>query len=476
MIKSGANRTIKGRVVIFDDEASMGRILVKSLGLEGFEAKAFTNPLEGFEALDKVQPDVLLTDMRMPDMDGMQVLERMSKHYPDVPVLVITGFGTIEGAVDAMQAGAFNYITKPFQQGNLLAQIERALQHRRMIQENARLSEHAFESGGREIYGNSEPIQRVRGMIERAAPTNSSVMITGRSGVGKELVARAIHDQSSRRRGRFVAINCPSIPPSLIESEMFGHERGAFTGAHSSKMGLMELADGGTLFLDEVAELSPEIQVKLLRVIQEREIQRVGGLKQIAIDVRIIAATNRNLTCEMAEGRFREDLYYRLNVINIEIPTLAERSVDVPLLARHFIETIGRRLNRPGISLTDTAIQALTVYHWPGNIRELENVIERAIVLSDENILDVDDLTINPRGKSDGGATLPSTAAATPSVWPIDYRTARDQFERDYLSHLIGQAEGNMTRAAKLSGISRRNLYDKLDKVGLARQMIRKRD
>jgi DNA-binding NtrC family response regulator len=470
MADTSKNNPARGRVVIFDDEPSMGRILVKSLTMEGFEARAFTDPVAGLEALGALQPDVLLIDVYMPAMSGMEVLRRVRRDFPDVPVLTITAYGTVEGAVEAMQAGAYNYITKPFEPGNLLAQIGRALEHRRMLQEHARLNEQLIGGAAeREIVGESEPIRQLRSIIARSAPTDSSVLITGRSGVGKELVARALHAQSPRAARRFVAINCPSIPPTLIESEMFGHERGAFTGADRSKMGLIELAHGGTLFLDEVAELPGEMQVKLLRVLQEREIQRVGGLKQIPVDIRIIAATNRDLAKEMKTGRFREDLFYRLNVIQIEIPPLRDRLDDLPLLADHVLARIGRRMMRPNLRLTEQARHALTAYDWPGNVRELENVLERAVVLAAGDTIDADDLALDPRG--DFAPAAPTVADSQ----EIDYRKARDAFERRYLLRLIEQADGNMTRAAQISGISRRNLYEKLEKVGLAEDLVRKR-
>ncbi len=481
-----------GCIVIFDDEPGMGRILVKTLLAQGYDTHAFTNPQEGMEALGELQPDVLLTDVRMPHLNGMDVLHRMRDEYPDVSVLVFTAFGTVEGAVEAMSAGALNYITKPFDQSNLLAQVSRAVDHRRILQENRRLSQQLSRGadGGR-LIGESPAIQQVRDMISRAAPTGSSILITGRSGVGKELVAAEIHRQSDRSRNRFVAINCAAIPGDLLESELFGHERGAFTGADRSKMGLVELAQGGTLFLDEIAELPVEIQVKLLRVLQEREIQRVGGLKTINIDLRLIAATNRNLEAEMQEGRFRQDLYFRINVINIEIPPLRDRREDIPLITQRFLGRIKRDLARPGLYLTDEAACILQDYDWPGNVREMENVLERAVVLSKDDKIDVKDLAVDLRNqamplqeeirKPDGEGMVTSgpgglqAGQAVSGEIPINYRQARHEFDRGYLLSLIDRAGGNITRAAKLSGISRRNLYDKLNKVGLADQVIRKR-
>lgn len=469
--------SIKGRIVIFDDEVAMSRILVKTLGVAGYEAKAFTDPVEGMHALASLQPDVLLTDMRMPGMSGLEVLREVREQLPDVPVLIITAFGSVETAVEAMQAGAFNFITKPFQQNNLLVQIDRALEHRRVLQENARLSEPLPGSEVRKIIGKSEAISQVNDLIARSAPTDASVLVTGPSGVGKELVARAIHQQSPRHRKRFVAINCPSIPPSLIESEMFGHERGAFTGAERSKMGLVELSSGGTLFLDEIGELPLEIQVKLLRVLQEREIQRVGGLKQIPVDLRVIAATNRPLQEEMAKGRFREDLFFRLNVIQIEIPPLTKRLDDIPLLVDHFITGLRRRLHREKLALSSQALDALQQYHWPGNIRELENILERAAVLTSQDQIEVTDLAIDLRTPTAAPVgQMESTSATAPDgAFPKDYREARDQFERAYLRQVIEQANGNMTQVARISGISRRNIYDKIEKLGLGDELLNRK-
>ena len=471
--------TLRGTVVVLDDEVSMGRIVVKTLGLHGFDARAFSNPREGLDALREVQPDVLLTDFRMPEMNGLEVIEYMRREWPDVPTLVLTAFGTVEGAVDAMQAGAFNYITKPFEQSNLIAQIARAIEHRRMTLENLRLSE---ELGGRDrtdtIDGKSSAIELVRDMIRRAAPTDSSVLITGPSGVGKELVARAIHTQSRRQGRRFVAINCPSIPANLIESELFGHERGAFTGADRVKMGLVELAHGGTLFLDEIAELPAETQVKLLRMLQECEIQRVGGLKPIRVDLRVLAATNRDPQTEMRAGRFREDLFFRINVVQIAIPPLCQRAEDVPLLAERILRKVARRMMRPDVKWDDSALEALKAYDWPGNVRELENVIERAVVLSPGELITADELTLAPPRLA--SPALDETQEMAPiddefvSPSTLDYRAARDAFERDYLRALLAHNDGNMTRAAKVSGISRRNLYAKLEKLGLATNGLEK--
>lgn len=462
-----------GRILIIEDEAPMARILRKSLQTAGYDVEAFTDPRAGLEALKQPPAtDVLLSDMKMPHIDGMSVLEQARTQDPDMPVIIITAYGTIEGAVSAMQAGAFDYITKPFQQGHLLAQIERALEHRHVLQENERLSElFTQQTGQPPMIGRSPAIERVRRMVERTGPTESSVLITGPSGCGKELVARALHQHSGRRGGRFVPINCPSIAPTLIESEMFGYERGAFTGADRSKMGLVELAHQGTLFLDEVAELPSQMQVKLLRLIQEREIQRVGGLRQIPVNLRLIAATNRDLELEMARGTFREDLFYRLNVIRIQIPRLAERIEDIPLIAEHYLEQLGRRFDKPELCLTPEAIDLLQRHSWPGNVRELQNVLERTAILCDHSRIDRDDLPsewlYEQNQAAKRAATDPAAAPGAGNAWPLDYRQAREHFERSYLHRLLYNVEGNVSQAARISGISRRNLYEKLNKVGL---------
>jgi two-component system NtrC family response regulator len=470
----------RGRVLIIDDEESMGRILAKSLGADGYHVAAYTDPTRALAAIPDDQPDVILTDVRMPGMTGPEVLERVRVEFPEIPIIIMTAYGTIEDAVDALRSGAYTYITKPFQHEKLLHDIERALRHRRLTQENERLSDPGLSlMDARRIIGSSVGLARVRDTISRAAKTESAVLITGESGVGKELVARAIHAQSARAGRRFVPVNCPAIPATLIESEIFGYERGAFTGADRPKMGLIELSAGGTLFLDEIGELPVELQVKLLRVLQEHEIQRLGGLRQIRVDLRVIAATNRSLQAEIEEGRFRQDLFYRINVIPIHVPPLRERPDDIVELTEFFLERIGRRLRRPGLRLADGVLHFFRRYAWPGNIRELENALERMAVLGDGERIDVDAIPadlVHGRGRRTIAIDAFGAEDAAESdrfQWPANFKKAREKFERSYLKGVIEESGGNITLAARLSGISRRSLYEKFEKLGLNKKSDR---
>mgnify|MGYP003773798347 CR=1 FL=1 len=456
----------RGAVAIIDDEPNMGRILTKILQMEGYTVVSFTNPRQALAELSQVQPDIVLTDLRMPEMDGMEVLRSIKRDMPQTQVLIMTGYGTIEGVKEALREGALDYVTKPFKTDELLLTLQKAMEHKRVVEENVSLTEVIKRTAPADtLIGEDPAMAEVRQLIRRIAPTESAVLIRGESGTGKEIVARAIHSHSGRK-GRFVPINCASIPENLIESELFGYEPGAFTGADQRKLGLMELASGGTLFLDEVGELPASLQVKLLRVLQEREIQRVGGLRTIPVDIRLLAATNRNLKHAIDEGRFRADLYFRLNVINLRIPPLRERIKDIPLLTRHFLDRFAVKMNRPDINIAPEAMRALQAYPWPGNVRELENVIERMVVLSDGPRLEIGDLPADILGRG----TPPLGFPSMPNV-PLDpnasYREARSEFERAYIEKLLIQARGNVAEAARVSGISRRNFYEKIERLNI---------
>lgn len=459
------------RVLIVDDEAAMGHILVKSLEADGLEAVSYTSPTEALEAIPAEQPDVIVTDVRMPEMTGRDLLTRLTDEYPEIPVLVMTAFGTIEDAVEMLKSGAFNYLTKPFQHATLLHLIQQASVQRRLMQENIRLSQPVSPvDDGRLIIGQSRSLGEVRHLIERAAQTDSTVLVTGESGVGKELVAREIHRLSGRADKRFVAVNCPAIPVNLIESELFGFERGAFTGANEPKMGLIELSGGGTLFLDEIGELPLAVQAKLLRVIQEREILRLGALRPSPVDLRIVAATNRVLENEVKSKNFREDLFYRLKVVTIDVPPLRERRDDIPELAKHFLERIGRRNGRPGLTINEDVVQKLQRHDWPGNIRELENSLERMTAMSPATEFTLDDL---PADFAESQIATDDTSSPAEIRWPIDFKEAREVFEKSYFDQIIKESGGNMTKAARLSGISRRHLYEKMDKLGIDRDQTK---
>jgi len=380
-------------ILIIDDEKNYLLILEAILEEEGYTVTALGDPVMAMTYLEESEVDVVITDMKMPGMTGQEVLESVRRHHPHIPVMIMTAFGTIDRAVEAMKSGSFDYITKPFSNDEILLSVRKALKLSHAERQNRLLRESLAEKFGKEtILGNSKAIQDVLALAGKVAPTRSNVLITGESGTGKELVARAIHIASDRKDMPFVSVNCMSLNPGVLESELFGHEKGSFTGAMALKRGRFELAQGGTLFLDEIGELSLEMQVKLLRVLQERVIERVGGTETLAVDFRLVAATNKNLQEEIVAGRFREDLFYRLNVVNIHLPPMRERREDIPILASHFLRKFSLENNRDVHGFTAGAIDYLSAYEWPGNVRQLENVIERCVVLSSRDVIDVGDL------------------------------------------------------------------------------------
>lgn len=393
---------MKGSVLIVDDERNYLIILQELLEDEGYEVFTADNARDGIRIALEMEPDVVVTDMKMPGMDGMAFLDRLHRTKPDVPIIMMTAYGTIEKAVEAMKMGAFDYICKPFGNEEFLVLINKALEHYRLICRNRELSrelEERYCFGN--IIGKSRVMQELYQTIEKIAPSRATVLITGESGTGKELIARSIHYNSMRKDKPFVSINCGAIPETLLESELFGHEKGAFTGAVQRRKGRFELAHEGTLFLDEISEMSPYLQVKLLRVLQEMEFERVGGMETIKVDVRIIAASNKNLKQEIELGRFRSDLFYRLNVVHIEVPPLRKRKEDIPLLVRHFVEKYSSEVGKERVSVSQDAMRCLMEYSWPGNIRELENVIERAIILCNGNEIVLGDLPAEVREPQD---------------------------------------------------------------------------
>jgi len=418
---------------------------------------------DGPSALDVVRTspmDLVLLDIRLPGMDGIEVLERIKAIDDRAEVILVTAVKTVRTAVAAMKLGAFDYLTKPFEEDELLSLASRALERRMLEREVALLrSELARTHDLDEIVGKHPLMEKLHGLIAQVARTSTTVLITGESGTGKELVARAIHRHGSRREGPFVAVNPAAIVESLIESELFGHERGAFTGAHQRKLGKFELAQGGTLFLDEIGTLRADLQAKLLRVLQEREIERVGGTRSIKIDVRVIAATNTNLKDAVSRGTFREDLYYRLNVVPIVVPPLRERAQDVPLLAEYFLRRDTRDFNKRIEGLSPEAVAALQAYRWPGNVRELENVIERCVVLADGPVIQLNDLPLD--------VLLPQQATRVRAAEALPLNEATDQFERQIVLRVLERVGWNLTEAGRILAIHRNSLRMKLARWGV---------
>jgi DNA-binding NtrC family response regulator len=448
-------------LLLLDDEVNLCRSLGRALQREDMTVDTFTNPAQAIEALSRNSYALALVDLMMPGMNGLDVLREVQRLSPNTVVVIMTAYATIQTAVEAMRLGAFDYLQKPFTNEEARQHMDRALQHYRLLQENRNLREQLVSRYGMSnIIGVSAAMQEVFRVVERVANSSATVLITGESGTGKELIARALHTQSMRNAGPFVPINCGAIPSELLESELFGYERGAFTGAHSTKKGLVEQADGGTLFLDEISELLPRLQVKLLRMLQEREVQRVGGERVIHVDVRVVAATNADLTARIAAGEFRSDLFYRLNVVSLRLPPLRERVDDILPLAHHFLRKHDSTGHLKGIE--PVAAQILRHYRWPGNVRELENVVERATLLGKGEEIGVADLP----SELNNGIEVGRAAAAPGKT----FSAARDEFERYYILDCLRRHHGNVSRAAREAGLQRQNLYQKLHKFGIERK------
>jgi DNA-binding NtrC family response regulator len=448
---------VKARILVVDDEPPQLEVLRLILGGEGYEAVTAVSGRGALAAL-RAQPfDLVLTDLKMPDLSGIALLEEILRAQPGACVVLMTAHGTIDSAVEAMRKGAFDYLTKPLDREVLLLAVSRAIERTRLVSENRRLRE---ELRGRfrveNLVGAHGSMQEVFRVVHKVARSSSTVLIYGESGTGKELVARAIHVTSDRRDRPFLPVNVGALPETILEAELFGYEKGAFTGADARKIGLFEQASGSTLFLDEVGELKRDLQVKLLRVLQEREIIRVGGTEPVPVDVRVVAATNRDLEREVREGRFREDLFYRLNVIPIALPPLRERRTDIPLLVEHFLAKHGE----PGRArrIAPEALEALVAYAWPGNVRELESVVERTLLLAEGEVIRLEDLpaTVRMRGRAGGGGI--------PVEIP-DGGLDLDDLERTLILRALEKSGGNVTRAARLLGLTRRTLQYRLEKI-----------
>ncbi len=466
----------KKQVLIVDDEPNLRKILAAQLSRDGYDVLLAEDGEEGLATLREHHIDLVITDLRMPKVDGMTLLREALREDPDRPVVMITAHGTVDTAVEALKTGAFDYLTKPFDKDEVRQIVAKALRTRQLAGQEASQSPTVIPGARFGIIGNSSGLTDLYAVLERVADSPTTVLITGESGTGKELVARALHDHSSRKGKPFIKVNCAAIPKELIESELFGYERGAFTGAVSSKPGRFELASGGTLFLDEIGEIPVEMQVKLLRALQESEFERVGGIKTIRVDVRLVAATNRDLKKLIAQGSFREDLFYRLNVVSIRLPALRERVSDIPLLVEHFLTKFNERLKKSVQGVEREALDVLGGYGWPGNIRELENVMERAVLFCDGLRLTADNLPEEVRGD---GATLTPTppnahAHASAAValsgeagLKEHVKVAMSRLERDIVSRALVQTNGNVTHAARLLKISRKGLQLKMKELGL---------
>lgn len=447
---------MKFNILVIDDEPNIREGLADALKMDGYDVAVAEDGKKGLEYAATHDVDLIITDLRMPVMSGEEVLAKAVSDFPGVPVIVLTGHGSVETAVDAMRAGAYDFLTKPLNLDRLSLLVKRALRNREMVLQQRELEE---ELSGRKtfehIIGKSPAMLKNFEILRKVAPTKASVLITGESGVGKELIANALHNLSPRKDAPFIKVHCASLAESLLESELFGHEKGAFTGAVSRKRGRFELADGGSIFLDEIGEINPQVQIKILRVIQEKKFERVGGEETIDVDVRIIAATNRDLVKEVEEGRFREDLFYRLNVVSIHVPPLRERKDDIPMLVASFIKEFAKENQKPIEGIDPKARNILYAYDWPGNVRQLRNCIESAVVMAENHVITADDL---PPGilPNHGGQFI-----------QIPVGTTIAEGEKEMILQTLAANNGNKSKTADMLKIGRKTLHRKLDEYGV---------
>jgi DNA-binding NtrC family response regulator len=443
----------------------MGRLLSSVLGDAGYRPVVFQNPAEALASLDKESFDLVLTDIKMPKTNGLEILEAVKNRSPETPVVLMTAFGTLDSAVKAMKMGADDYVAKPFKNEEILLVVAGALEKRRLVDENRRLKVAlAARESADVLVGVSPAMAKLRETLAQVAVTDAAVLLEGESGTGKELAARAVHRSSRRADGPFQAIHCAALPETLLEAELFGHAKGAFTDASRERPGILVQAEGGTVFLDEVGEMPPPMQVKFLRFLQEKEVRPLGGAPVRRVDVRVVAATNKDLNKEVAAGRFREDLFYRLAVLPVRLPPLREREGDVPLLAKHFLDKIARRSRGERRRFTPEALAALSAHPWPGNVRELENLVERAVALAAGDVLGIESLPPNLSG-------IPSAGEGPAMDRPFgeSKRSVVEAFERTYLTDLMRKTGWNVTHAAEKAGMDRKNLQDLLKKHGIHR-------
>ncbi len=461
----------KPRILVIDDEAPIRDSLKMTLEYEGYEFVGAATGQEGLALVEREAPDLVLLDVKMPGMDGLEVLERLRNMNESLPVVVVSGHGTISTAVEATKKGAFDFIEKPFASERVLVSLRNALDSRQLRDENRSLKR-AVEVR-HQMIGESAALKQVMAAVGRAAPTNATVLITGESGVGKELVARTIHRNSLRSRERFVQVNCAAIPEELIESELFGHEKGSFTGATEKQVGKFEQADRGTIFLDEVGDMSAKTQAKVLRVLQEGEVERLGSARTVKVDVRVIAATNKNLEEEIEKGRFREDLYFRLAVIPIHVPPLRERPEDIAPLVRHYMDYFSRENNVRPKRVTQAALDALARYRWRGNIRELRNTVERMIIMTGADTIDVADLPETVRSPSwagGGPAAGPKPGGEAADAKAGTLREFKENAERMFLVGKLRENGWNISKTAEVIGTPRSNLYKKLEQYQISQE------